>query len=59
MNARQAGHKDPEMAAFYGDLRKRFSAIPGVLNASLSNTSLIGAGFALPLGYPARAIQSG
>ncbi len=50
MNARQAGHQDPEIAAFYGDLRKRFSAIPGVRSASLSDSSLIGAGFALPLG---------
>jgi predicted permease len=50
MNARQAGHQDPEIAVFYGDLRKRFSAIPGVLSASLSDSSLIGAGFALPLG---------
>ncbi len=42
LDARKAGHKDPEIAAFYGDLRRRFSAIPGVRNASLSEGSLIG-----------------
>ena len=30
MNARQAGHRDPEIVAFYSDLQKRFRAIPGV-----------------------------
>jgi predicted permease len=50
LDARKAGHKDPEIAAFYGDLRKRFSAIPGVRNASLSEDSLIEAGTGLPLG---------
>jgi macrolide transport system ATP-binding/permease protein len=50
LNARQAGHQDPEIAAFYGDLRKRFSAIPGVRNVSLSDTSLIEAGFGESIG---------
>src|SRR4029077_10575632 len=40
LNARKAGHKDPEISTFYGDLRKRFSAIPGVRNATLSNSPL-------------------
>jgi predicted permease len=44
LDARKAGHKDPEITAFYGDLLKRFSAIPGVRDASLSNESLIRAG---------------
>src|SRR5258708_2143404 len=44
VNARQAGHKDPEIIAFYNDLRTQFSAIPGVRAASLSNHSLIGMG---------------
>jgi len=44
LNARQAGHKDPEIVAFYDDLRTRFSAIPGVRAASLSNHTLIGMG---------------
>jgi predicted permease len=50
LDARKAGHKDPEIAAFYGDLRTRFGAIPGVRGASLSEDSLIEAGTGLPLG---------
>jgi predicted permease len=50
LDARKAGHRDPEIAAFYGDLRKRFSEIPGVRSASLSDSSLIGAGFGVPIG---------
>ena len=50
LNARSAGHQDPEIAAFYGDLRKRFGAIPGVRNASLSDSSLIEAGWGEPIG---------
>ena len=49
LNARQAGHQDPEILAFYGDLRKRFAAIPGVRNATLSHSSLLGAGRRLDL----------
>jgi macrolide transport system ATP-binding/permease protein len=52
LNARDAGHKAPEIDAFYGDLRKRFSAIPGVREASLSNSSLIGAGWGLDIQVP-------
>ncbi len=47
LNARKAGHQDPEIAAFYGDLQKRFSTIPGVHDVSLSNQPLIEAGFGL------------
>ena len=50
INARTAGHQDPEIAAFYGNLRKRFSAIPGVRSVTLSDTSLIEAGFGEPIG---------
>jgi predicted permease len=49
LDARKAGHKDPEIAAFYADLRRRFSAIPGVREASLSEDSLIQAGTGLDL----------
>jgi len=28
LNARQAGHRDPEIALFYTNLRRRFEAIP-------------------------------
>jgi predicted permease len=44
LNARQAGHKDPEIIAFYDNLQKQFSAIPGVQLASLSHQLLIGMG---------------
>jgi macrolide transport system ATP-binding/permease protein len=49
LDARKAGHKDPEITAFYGDLQKRFSAIPGVRDVSLSNQPLIEAGYGLNL----------
>ena len=48
LNARQAGHRDPEMSIFYADLRKRFESIPGVSSATLSQSSIISAGFAGP-----------
>jgi len=44
LNARQAGHRAPEIATFYANLRKRFESIPGVSSASLSQSSIISAG---------------
>jgi macrolide transport system ATP-binding/permease protein len=44
LNARQAGHRDPEIATFYANLRKRFESIPGVSSATLSQSSIISAG---------------
>ncbi|HEY6989339.1 MAG TPA: ABC transporter permease [Bryobacteraceae bacterium] len=44
LNARQAGHDDPEIVAFYNDLQRQFNAIPGVHAASLSNHTLLGTG---------------
>jgi predicted permease len=49
LDARKAGHKDPEIIAFYADLRRRFSAIPGVRSTSLSEDSLVLAGSGLPI----------
>jgi macrolide transport system ATP-binding/permease protein len=46
LDARQAGHRDPEMTTFYADLRKRFESIPGVRSATLSQSSIISAGHA-------------
>jgi len=43
LNARQAGHREPELATFYADLRKRFESIPGVASATLSQSSIINA----------------
>jgi len=46
VNARQAGHRDPEITTFYAELRKRLESIPGVTSATLSHSSLINAGLA-------------
>ncbi len=46
VNARQAGHRDPEIATFYSDLRRRFESIPGVSSATLAQSSIISAGHA-------------
>ncbi len=43
LNARQAGHRDPEIVTFYGELRKRFEAIPGVSSATFSQSSIVSA----------------
>jgi predicted permease len=44
LDARQAGHTDTEIVPFYEELRRQFSAIPGVRGATLSARSLIGEG---------------
>ncbi len=44
LNARQVGHREPEMTNLYADLRKRFESIPGVSSASLSQSSIISSG---------------
>lgn len=49
LDARQAGHKDPEIVLFYAGLRNQFRAIPGIREASLSEDSLITAGTGFPL----------
>lgn len=46
LNARQAGHRAPEIATFYLDLRRRLEAIPGVMSASMAHASIISAGHA-------------
>src|SRR6202023_1397672 len=42
--APQPWHRDPEIAIFYADLRKRFKSIPGVSGATLSQSSIVNAG---------------
>ena len=65
LNAPQAGYPVPRAAAFYADLRQRFSAIPGVRAATLSHASLIRAGRQHPitvdgvLAPPTRFMQTG
>ncbi len=54
LNARKAGHNDPEISAFYGDLLNKFRAIPGVRNASLSNSPLIEAGHGTDIHLPGK-----
>ena len=44
VNARQAGHRDPEILSFYDGLEARLASIPGVLGAAMANSPLIGAG---------------
>jgi predicted permease len=44
VNARQAGHLDPEILSFYSNLETRLAAIPGVLSATMANSPLIGEG---------------
>ncbi|HEY1950433.1 MAG TPA: ABC transporter permease [Bryobacteraceae bacterium] len=44
VNARQAGHRNPEILSFYSNLEKRLAAIPGVRSASMANSPLIGEG---------------
>jgi predicted permease len=44
LNARQAGHYDPEIMTFYDRLRAEFAAIPGVRQVTLSDVPLLGAG---------------
>jgi macrolide transport system ATP-binding/permease protein len=56
VNARQAGHRDPEILSFYNGLETRLAAIPGVRGAAMANSPLIGAGAwgwpVVPLGQP-------
>ncbi|MFL6354163.1 MAG: ABC transporter permease, partial [Bryobacteraceae bacterium] len=55
VDARKAGHKGPEILTFYGNLRNRFSAIPGVLNATLEEHSPIAGEDGLPISLPGSA----
>jgi predicted permease len=52
MNARQAGHGDADIVAFYRDLEQRFRAIPGVRGVSASNRPLLLAGFGQAIHMP-------
>ncbi|MBL8232273.1 MAG: ABC transporter permease [Bryobacterales bacterium] len=44
LDARKAGHRDPEIGTSYENLRKRFESMPGVRGATLSQSSIIRAG---------------
>jgi predicted permease len=49
LNARQAGHREPEIFTFYAALQARFAAIPGVRGVTLSHASLLNAGRGLEI----------
>ncbi len=49
LNALKAGHKEPDLSAFYADLRRKFGEIPGVSAATLSEGSMVGGETALPV----------
>ena len=44
VDARQAGHRPPEILSFYSDLKRNLAAIPGAINVAMANSPLIGAG---------------
>ena len=50
VDARKAGHKDPEIVSFYANLRRRLGGIPGVRTVSLSQDSILGGETGLPIG---------
>jgi predicted permease len=54
LNARQAGHTDPEIVTFYDNLQNQFRNLPGVRDASLSLVPLIGSG---TMGMPVRVMN--
>jgi predicted permease len=61
VDAGRSGRSQPDVAAFYADLQRRLRALPGVAAATLSRTSLIRAGSAVPItvhGTPAPGISS-
>jgi hypothetical protein len=61
VDAGRTGRSQPDVAAFYADLQRRLRALPGVAAATLSRTSLIRAGSAVPIavdGTPAPGISS-
>jgi predicted permease len=49
LDARQAGHKEPEIQTFYDGLQKRFATLPAVRSVSLSQSSLLDAGTSYPI----------
>jgi predicted permease len=57
LNAQQAGHRLPEIATFYENLRQQFAAIPGVRAASHSHTPLIKSGTGLPFKLRGTAVS--
>jgi predicted permease len=57
VNAPQAGYPEDKVPAFYAELRRRLSEIPGVRHATLSHASLIRAGRSHPITVKGVAAQ--
>jgi macrolide transport system ATP-binding/permease protein len=58
LDARQAGHREPEIATFYKNLRERFAALPGVRSASLANLPVIGDNWVTGVGVSGGELRS-
>ena len=52
VNARQAGHHDPEIPDFYSACGSEFAALPGVGDAGLARDSLVGGEDQMPISLP-------
>jgi predicted permease len=59
LNARQAGYGDTDIATFYASLRNQLTAIPGVSAATMSHSTLLGAGRQLPISVSGRPTVGG
>ena len=58
IDARKAGHVDPEIFSFYNGLQTKFSSIPGVHSTGLSDEALIDGGTSGGgVGFPGQPIQ--
>jgi macrolide transport system ATP-binding/permease protein len=57
LNAPQAGYPESRVAAFYADLRRRLSDVPGVRDVTLSHASLIRAGRGHPVTVEGRPTE--
>jgi predicted permease len=57
LNAPQAGYPEERVGDFYNDLRRRFTDVPGVRDATLSHASLIRAGRSHPVTVDGKSAQ--
>src|SRR5205823_146506 len=52
LNARQTGHKDPEISEFYANLRENLAGLLGVRDAGMAQDSLLGGENEMPISLP-------
>jgi predicted permease len=57
LNAPQAGYPESKVVAFYADLQRRLSEVPGVRDATLSHASIIRAGRSHPITVAGRPTE--